>query len=613
MSGTELKQRLAAILAADVAGYSRLMAANERATVGSLDAARAVFRIQIEANQGRVIDMAGDSVLAAFETATGAVSAALAVQQEINVSEMAVPEDRRMRFRIGVHLGDVIEKADGTVYGDGVNIAARLEGLAEPGGITISDAVQGAVRGKVAASFVDQGEQQVKNIPYPVRAFAVRIEGGITAIPTPAAAGIDLSLPDKPSIAVLPFTNMSGDPEQGYFTDGVTEDIITELSRFHSLFVIARNSTFTYKGKAVDVRTVAKELGVRYVLEGSIRRAANRVRVTAQLIDALTGNHIWAEKYDRVLEDIFAVQEEVTRSIVTSIAPEIQVAEQTKARRRPANLSAYEVAVRAWGDATEAMAKSDLTLRDQAIRAAREALLIDPESILALQSLAYAQWQNVFSRAIPDLESAWAEGMGAAQRAVSLDGSDSMSYVMRGILFCFPGQAPGSPGSEPRYDEALSDVRRAHELNPNDAFVLLCAGFCEVVTANSAKGIEYLTSALRNNPRALDRFYTMSILSMAHFLAKDYASGIEWGLKAAREAPRLLNVQNFLALNYVGSGEFGKAAAALEAARLLSPDYVQARLDGYSMYRRPEDRRRQTVFMRIAAGLEDPGAADALR
>jgi adenylate cyclase len=333
VSGSDLKQRLAAILAADVAGYSRLMAADERATVASLDAARTVFRSQIESNQGRVIDMAGDSVLAVFETATGAVSAALSIQREINLSGEKNPDDRRMRFRIGIHLGDVIEKADGTIYGDGVNIAARLEGLAAPGGITISDAVHGAVRGKVAASFADQGEQQVKNISHPVRAFAVRADGGSAPKPVRAAGEIDLSLPDKPSIAVLPFANMSGDPEQEYFTDGITEDIITELSRFQSLFVIARNSSFTYKGKAVDVRQISKELGVRYVVEGSIRRSGNRVRVTAQLIDSFSGNHLWAEKYDRVLEDIFAVQEEVTACIVSAIAPQVDAAEALRARR----------------------------------------------------------------------------------------------------------------------------------------------------------------------------------------------------------------------------------------------------------------------------------------
>ena len=299
-----LQHRLAAILAADSAGYSRLMAVDDKATVAALDAARAVFREQVEAQQGRVIDMAGDSVLAVFGTVAGAVTAALAIQAQVNAVADAEAIDRRMRFRIGVHLGDVIEKADGTVYGDGVNIAARLQGLAEPGGITVSESIRSAVKGKVGASFEDHGEQAVKNIADPVRAWRLRtgaVEPVATVPAAPSITAIDLSLPDKPSIAVLPFVNMSGDPEQEYFTDGITEDIITELSRFHSLFVIARNSSFSYKGQSPDIRRVGKELGVRYVLEGSIRKSAQRIRVTGQLIDALTGNHLWAEKYDRVL------------------------------------------------------------------------------------------------------------------------------------------------------------------------------------------------------------------------------------------------------------------------------------------------------------------------
>ncbi len=299
-----LQHRLAAILAADAAGYSRLMAVDDKATVAALDAARAVFREQVEAQQGRVIDMAGDSVLAVFGTVAGAVTAALAIQAQVNAVADAEAIDRRMRFRIGVHLGDVIEKADGTVYGDGVNIAARLQGLAEPGGITVSESIRSAVKGKVGASFEDHGEQAVKNIADPVRAWRLRtgaVEPVATVPAAPSITAIDLSLPDKPSIAVLPFVNMSGDPEQEYFTDGITEDIITELSRFHSLFVIARNSSFSYKGQSPDIRRVGKELGVRYVLEGSIRKSAQRIRVTGQLIDALTGNHLWAEKYGRVL------------------------------------------------------------------------------------------------------------------------------------------------------------------------------------------------------------------------------------------------------------------------------------------------------------------------
>ena len=589
------------------------MSADERATVDALDAARAVFRTQIESNQGRVIDMAGDSVLAVFEIATGAVSAALAIQQELNASASSVPEDRRMRFRIGVHLGDVIEKADGTVYGDGVNIAARLEGLAEPGGITISDSVRNAVRGKVDADFEDQGEQQVKNISHPVRAFVVRTGAGASTPSSVTGVEIDLSLPDKPSIAVLPFANMSGDPEQEYFTDGITEDIITELSRYHSLFVIARNSTFTYKGKAVDVRTVSKELGVRYVVEGSIRRAGNRVRVTAQLIDSLTGNHLWAEKYDRVLEDIFAVQEEVTRSIVTAIAPEIETAESSKTRRRPTSLSAYEIAVRAWANAQAAWRGTDLPLREQAIREAKEALAIDPSSTLALIVLSHAQFQHVYLRSTPNLESAWKEGMYAALRAIELDGSDSRGHVRKAALLCFPLRGLDGSVHVDQYDEALNDAQRALDLNPNAAVALQVLGYCEAISGNPRAGIEHLSQALRNNPRDPIIFNAIAQLCLANFLAKDYKQGVKWGLRAVSEAPNLFNVQMFLALNHVGIGEIEKAKSAMEVARRLAPEAIQLRLDGYSPLRDPEHRKRWTAFLRVAAGLDDPSAADALR
>ena len=263
--------------------------------------------------------MAGDSVLAVFETATGAVSAALAIQKAINSTGNEAAEARRMRFRIGVHLGDVIEKADSTIYGDGVNIAARLEGLAEPGGITVSESIRTAVKGKVGATFEDQGEQQVKNISEPVRAYRVRLEGDTASKPSPAAGVIDLPLPDKPSIAVLAFENMSSDPEQGYFGDGLAEDVITALSKISSLFVIARNSSFAYKGQPTDVRKISRELGVRYVLKGSIRATRTQIRITAQLIDAIDGHHLWAERYDRKLDDIFAIQDEMTREIVTAL------------------------------------------------------------------------------------------------------------------------------------------------------------------------------------------------------------------------------------------------------------------------------------------------------
>lgn len=606
MSDSGLRQRLAAILAADVAGYSRLMAGDERATVAALDCARSVFRAQIESNQGRVIDMAGDSVLAVFETAVGAVTAALAVQQELHAASSAVPEDRCMRFRIGIHLGDVIEKADGSVYGDGVNIAARLEGLAEPTGITVSESIRAAVKGKVAATFDDQGEQKVKNIADPVRAYQVKSEGDAVTKPSAAAAEIDLSLPDKPSIAVLPLINMSGDPEQEYFTDGVSEDIITELSRFHSLFVIARNSSFTYKGRSADVRTVAKELGVRYVLEGSIRRAANRIRVTAQLIDAFTGNHIWAEKYDRVLEDIFAVQEEVTHSIVAAIAPQIDTAEQEKARRRrPESLSAYDVALRAIANGEEAYRKSDFQLWEQALAEAREAIALDPRNALALNFIARSQAQHLFMfmGTGTDAQARLQEGLAAATKAIELDLSGSPGYASMGILLSLAG----------RRAEALANARRGHELNPNDLGALLSLSYVELMEGEPERALEHAQHAIRVSPRDPFHYRTNAMRAAACFFLRDHAKGIEYALLSVGAAPNWpVSHMNYV-LVAVGAGDVARAMAALETARRLAPEYIQRRLDGESAYRRPEDAQRVTTAFRIAAGLEDPSAADALR
>ncbi|MFN0162981.1 MAG: adenylate/guanylate cyclase domain-containing protein [Burkholderiales bacterium] len=604
MSVADLKQRLAAILAADAAGYSRLMAGDDRATVAALDGARAVFRARIESNQGRVIDMAGDSVLALFETATGAVSAALAVQKEVNAFAEAVPEDRRMLFRIGVHLGDVIEKADGTVYGDGVNIAARLEGLAEPGRVMVSESIRTAVQGKVDASFDDRGEQVVKNIPYPVRAFALRTAGCAESRPAARPVEIDLSLPDKPSIAVLPFANMSGDPEQEYFTDGISEDIITELSRFRSLFVIARNSTFTYKGRSVDVRTVARELGVRYVLEGSIRRAANRVRVTAQLIDAATGNHVWAEKYDRVLEDIFAVQEEVTQSIVAAIAPHVESSEAERVHRvRPGNLTAHEMAMRGWSVAWVAFGTTDLAACDEALRVARDALAIDSRCSAALRVIAFAQWLRVYFDIAAVGGIATDEGIDAATRAIEMDGGDHVGYLWRGLHLFLSG----------RQDLGLADIRRAHELNPNDAFALASLAVSPATYDNPQKAIEFATRAIRLSPRDPTRGVRITMLAWAYFYAGEFASGSEWAQRAIGEMPGFPAPHICLVVNLIGMAEFARAQAAFQVVQALAPKLVAARLAGQWVSSDPAYRHRATTFLRIAAGLEDPGAADALR
>jgi adenylate cyclase len=600
MSSETVQRRLAAIFAADIVGFSRLMGTEEEATLARLKALRAeVINPAIASHHGRIFKTTGDGLLAEFASVVAAVQCAAKIQIEMASRGAADLPERRIVLRIGINLGDIIIEGD-EIYGDGVNIAARLEGICAPGGVAMAASAHEQVRDKIAYRCVDRGEHSMKNIARPVHMYALDLSG-------PGIAEATLALPDKPSLAVLPFTNMSGDPEQEYFTDGVTEDIITDLSRFHSLFVIARNSSFSYKGKSPDVRQVGKELGVRYVLEGSIRRAGNRIRVTAQLIDALTGNHVWAERYDRVLEDIFAVQEEVTRSIVAAIAPQVEDAEIAASRRvRPGNLSAYEIAVRAYANAAEAYRIANLALRDQAIREAKEALAKDSGSLLALNALAFSQQQHVLFRTTADVETAWQEGMAAAIRAISLDRSDHRAYVWKGLFLLY---ATG----EVRWDEALANLRRANELNPNDAIALFCLGLGETFSGNPHQGIEYLTRWLRLSPHDPLTYNVHLHIGIACFLARNYEETLQWASLANREAPDHPIPYLFFALAYVGLAEIDKAKAALDRVRRIAPEFVQARLEGFAPYRKAEDRERYSVFLRIAAGLEDPSAADALR
>jgi len=496
-----------------------------------------------------------------------------------------------------------------------VNVAARLEAEAQPSGIVVSRAIREAVEGRLKAKLHPLGDLALKNIERPIRAFRVdwdaadwkAVEVGVpkSAIPTEPTTST-LALPDKPSIAVLPFQNMSGDPEQEYFTDGITEDIITELSRFHSLFVIARNSSFSYKGKSPDIRQVGRELGVRYVLEGSIRKSSNRIRVTGQLIDTLTGNHIWAERYDRVLEDIFAVQEEVTKAIVAAIAPQIESTELSKAsRRRPDNLSAYEMALLARAHAWQGHDTGDRALLEQAIREATDALATDPRSVLALHTIAYARgilllvWGE-------NREQALREAISAAVRAIELDSTDALGYALRG--WCVVNDAQID-----RYPEALADARRAHEMNPNDVFVLWCLAWLEAGVGEHEQAIEHGHQILRLNPRDSRSHDTYHMLGVASFGAKKYAEGVGWELRALNDKPGMIQPLVVLASCYVGVNDIAKARAVFAEGQRRAPEFCNSLLEGNSFRARPEDRRRSTTFLRIAAGLEDPSAADALR
>ena len=387
--------KLAAIFAADIAGYSQVMGQDEIGTLRRLTACRAILDERIAAYRGRIFDDAGDSVVADFSSAVDAVQCANAVQDAITKDSADRPAGEQIRFRIGVHVGDVIVQGK-NLFGDGVNIAARLEALAEPGGICISGTVRDQIGTKLPVAFSDLGEQQVKNIAQPIRAYRVRGEAaiGVTATPPP--------LPDKPSIAVLPFTNMSGDPEQEFFADGIAEDVITALSHYPSLFVIARNSSFTYKGQAIDVKQIGHELGVRYVLEGSLRKAGNRIRVTAQLVEAETGKHVWAERYDRDLADIFAVQDEIAEAVTIAIAPAIAHAERQRAMRKPPeSLDAWAAYQRGlWH--LEKNTADDITLAEEFFR---QAVDLDPNFPGGYTGLAYAQHQASIRHGLPTTES----------------------------------------------------------------------------------------------------------------------------------------------------------------------------------------------------------------
>lgn len=576
MSEPELKQRLAAILAADVAGYSRLMSTDDHATVKALDAARAVFRTQIEAHHGRVIDMAGDSVLGVFETANGAVSAAIEIQRQVNALAESEPQDRRMRFRIGVHMGDVIEKPDGTVYGDGVNIAARLEGLAEPGGITISDAVHGAVRGKVSAGFVDQGEQTVKNIAEPVRAYRVRApiasaDVSTTASRPPQVAGSSvLSLPDKPSIAVLPFANMSSDPEQEYFADGITEDIIAALSRYDSLFVVARNSSFVFRGKSVNLREVGEKLGVRFVLEGSVRKAAQRIRVTAQLISAASGEHVWADRFDGDLADVFALQDEISRTIVSTIAGRLEESQSRRLLQVPtSDLSAYDAVLRGQ-KYLQQVTRLDY---ERASECFVRAIAADEHFARAHGLLAFVlvyQWFWDWDESPTRLARAVAVG----EKGLGLDPHDGRCHLALALSHLF----------RMAHDNAEHHMTRARELNPNDDLVMVEQGRLQMYLGRPDAGADLVRTAMRRNPYHPNWYW--NALGRCLHSAGDHEAAIP--IFESVINPQIWT-HAYLAACYAAKGDERKSAEHVAATLSLRPDFTVARFIHQFPYRNPTD------------------------
>ena len=567
MSDSQLKQRLAAILAADVAGYSRLMAADDRATVAALDAARAVFRTEIESNQGRVIDMAGDSVLAVFEIATGAVSAGMAIQQELKALNADVPEDRRMRFRIGVHLGDVIEKADGTIYGDGVNIAARLEGLAEPGGITVSESIRTAVKGKIGASFEDQGEQTVKNIAEPVRAYRVKLERDKTAKTTAAIGGIDLSLPEKPSIAVLPFTVLSEDSGIGFLTDGLVEDVIALLARVAGFLVISQSSSFAFRKSDVSVSVVARQLGVRYIVEGSVRPVGEQVRVSTQLTDAESGRVLWSGRFESKRSETTDLQDAIARGVISELEPELTRAEIALIKRlRPENINAWGCYHQAQG----AMALKGVT--EEAMSEAREhfqrAFAIDPAFALARAHFALltAIGRNTgLIKAAPGLVD---EAREAAEEAIRLD--DGSSQVLG-----YAGCALADLGNHERGIEILM---RSLELDPSNAQAHVALGAIQCVVGETDAGIEKMRYGMRISPR--DRrlgFWGWALACILLRANRNEEALLEARVSIGRDSKlHLARILEAAALQRLGRSDEGRKAlvAARQLRPMLTPDEV---------------------------------------
>ena len=587
-----MKQRLAVILAADVAGYSRLMAADERGTVTALDAARAVFRRTVESNQGRIIDMAGDSVLAIFETAAGALGAAVAVQKELASAAHSAPEERRMRFRIGVHLGDVIEKSDGTIYGDGVNIAARLEGLAEPGGITVSQAVQAAQRNRLPHVFEDLGEHDVKNIAHPVRAYRLRVE----ADPESAGAAPEkhvtpaLALPDKPSIAILPFDNMSKDPDQEFFADGVVESITATLSRIRSFFVIARNSAFRYKGKAVNLSEVGRELGVRYILEGSVQKAGNRLRITVQLIDAVGNAHIWADKFDGSLEDLFDLQDRITEQVAGALQPSIRLAEIERARRkRPQDLGAYDYTMRAmplvWALEMEAS--------EQALALLGQALAIDPAYPLALSLAGWCHAQRLVYNWTDDIDAERTAALSHAEKAAEISVDDPLILAVLGAVHTILRN----------YGTARVMLERAVARDPNAAWAWSRLGWLENYADHPERAIENFQRALRLSPFDPMNFNNYVGMGSANEISEHYDEAVALYRRALQERPHAVWILRNLVSSLVGAGHMEEAKVEFSHLHAAYPDLTISKFRKAMVFS-------PTMLDRMAAHLKTMGLPD---
>lgn len=542
-------RRLAAIMSLDVVGYSRMIGEDEAGTLAALRALRNdLVRPELALNGGRPVKWLGDGLIAEFPSVVQAVECAVSIQEQI-----AAKGPGAIRLRAGVTLGDVVVEA-GDLLGDGVNVAARLQALAEPGGLAVSGAVHDELGGKLSLDFTDGGPQQVKNIARPVHVW--RWTPGVEAS-LAAAAGVPLSVPDRPSIAVLPFSNMSADPEQEFFADGITEDIITALSRLKGFLVIARNSTFAYKGRSVDLRQVGRDLGVRYVLEGSVRKAGERIRVTAQLIEAASANHLWAERYDRQLEDIFAIQDEITTSVVGRIGSELMAAEHERARRKPPQ------SLDAWECFTRALFKCALLSEEasgEALVLLRRAIELDPGYARAQGLLAWTMVWRAFQGFEP-MGEALGIATAAIARGLAADKEEPWPHVAQTMV----GMAT--------HDEALSStsIARAVALSPNLAYAHGLQGAVHALCGQAAQALECLDRAVRLSPRDMFREDFDLFYAFAHFAAGGYDQGLRFAQLAHAATPGHAQPVLMGCVCAAHLGELDTAAGLLADLRKLVP------------------------------------------
>ena len=572
MTEKAAQRRLAAIAVADVVGYSRLMEADEAGTLAVLKQRRKeIVEPTVHAHGGRIVKVMGDGVLIEFASAVNAVKGTLELQSKMAVANADLPQTQRIVLRIGINLGDVIGEGS-DIYGDGINIAARLEALAEPGNVVVSATVYDHVSGKLALAFDDLGERMLKNIVKPVRVYRVGSDETGEHRSQPA-----LALPDKPSIAVLPFQNMSGDVEQEYFADGIVDEITTALSRFSSLFVIAGNSSFAYKGRAVDVKQIGRELGVRYLLEGSVRKAGNRMRITGQLIDVSTAAHIWADRFEGRLEDVFDLQDQITASVVGAIVPKLDQAEIERSRRKPTqSLDAYDYYLRGIAAVHLSTREASMTALSMFNRATE----LDPNFAVAygMAGRCYSQRKfNGWNRETYAEEKAEAERV--ARRAIALGGDDAVALSTAGHALSYVA------GDE----EGVTAIERAIALNPNLAWAWLFGGWAKIRTGEFEASIERVTRAMRLSPNDPHVFSMQTAMATAHFGAERYAEALAWAERAMSHREGLMQAMLIATAGAALIGETAKSTKLLERLRVTDPALRMANLDDYRLPLR-EDR-----------------------